>query len=231
MYRREDSIFYKIRRKIKRRKISKWSKKTGKVFHHHVGEIVLSEQELLNQLEDNEKQDYLLKLFIYGKDHPDYKENLLRVCLKFDFLGSMVFPIDEESTDKPSVKLYIRNLFEGYYETIEEVKDHVERIKGEPVSYEFAKMIFHKMVFVINTCCPLMADMFEIWHAGLYRGFIEYAVENDEFEFADEDNIWKLFPGNKFEDRLVLDGLSVLMLIGIFKKLITEAWEDDLYRW
>lgn len=183
-----------LKRKLRHERIDKLMKTSGRNYHHHCWEIVVSENELFIQLEECAIQTNLLHLLVYGKYLPDYEIRLMRAALKFEFLGNLVFPVDEKKTDKPPVKVYVRELFQGRYESLEEVKDEIQRIMDTPVSDEFAKKIFRKLAFVINTCCPLMAETCEIWWEETYRLFIEYAIEHDDFDFPEEDDIWKTFP-------------------------------------
>lgn len=187
-------LFYNLKKKMRRKRIDRLIKTSGSCYHHHCWEIVVSENELLIQLHECDNQTNLLYLLVYGKSLPDYETRLMRAALKFEFLGSLVFPLDKNSTDKPPVKVYVQELFEGRYESLDEVKDEIQRIMDNPVSDELAKKVFRKLAFVINTCCPLMAETCEIWWEVTYQLFIEYAIEHDDFDFPDEDNIWKTFP-------------------------------------
>ena len=187
-------FLYNLKRKLRRLRIDRHLQESGYKYHHHCWEIVVSENELLIQLQECDIHTNLLKLLIYGKSLPDYETRLMRAALKFEFLGSLVFPINEKDIEKPPAKIYVYELFQGHYESMDEVKDEIQRIMGTSVSDEFAKKIFRKLVFVINTCCPMMAETFEIWWENTYRLFIEYAIEHDDFSFAEEDNIWKTYP-------------------------------------
>lgn len=106
----------------------------------------------------------------------------------------MFFPLNERDTSKPPVKIYIKELFEGSYETKDEVKEHIGRLTQCPVSDEFAHAVFRKLLFVIYSCCSLMAEQGEVWWATTYRNFIEYAVEHDDFDLPECQNIWKIYP-------------------------------------
>ena len=39
-----------------------------------------------------------------------------------------------------------------------------------------------------------MAETFEIRNENTYRLFVEYAIQNDVFDFPQKYNIWKLYP-------------------------------------
>lgn len=206
-------------------------KTSGRSFHHHCWEIVVSENELLIQIQEYDNQTNLLHLLVYGKDLPDYEARLMRAALKFEFLGSLVFPVDEKNTDKPLAKVYVRELFQGFYESFDEVKDEIQKMMNVPITDEFAKKIFRKLVFVINTCCPMMAETFEIWWKGTYRMFIEYAIEHNNFDFADEDNIWKSYP----KDIPQKDHIRSFLLKGMpddfVEKVIYKDSSHDTIRW
>lgn len=187
-------FFSDIRRLIRGVWIDRRSIKSGNIYHHHSFQIVVSKKELMIQLRDCDIHDNLMKLLIYGRDLSDFETRIVRASLKFEFIGDLTYPADDFNFDKPHPKIYMKELFQGRYETIEEVKERIEAITGEPVSDEFAKRIFRKLVFIINTCCLVMADPSEIWQEITYRCFIEYAIDNDNFDFPDKCSIVKLFP-------------------------------------
>lgn len=168
--------------------------KNGLNCHHHCFEIVVSEEELLIQLSYFRKHDNLMKLLVYGRELPDFETRLIRASLKFEFIGNFVYAVNDCETRKPQAEVYMKELFQWHYENVDEVKTSIEAIIGESVSDEFAKKIFRKLVFVINTCCPMMSDTFEIWWEHTYRCFIEYAIDNDDFNFPDKCSILNLFP-------------------------------------
>ena len=220
-----------LKSKLKRRRLKKEMVTTGQGYHHHCWEIVVSESELLLQLQTCDTHNNLLSLLVYGKMLPDYELRLMRAALKFEFLGSFVFPVNEQDTEKPSAKVYVKELFQCSYETVDEVKLQIERLKDHPVSDEFAKKIFRKMVFVINTCCPLMADTFEIWWENTYRCFIEYAIEHDDFDFPNEDNIWKLYPKDIPKQGSIRSFILNKMPADFAKKVINSDSCHDTIRW
>ncbi len=187
-------FLYDLKRKLRRKRIDRLMKTSARNYHHHCWEIVVPENELLIQLQECAIQTNLLHLLIYGKSLPDYETRLMRAALKFEFLGSLVFPLDEKNPGKPPAKVYVRELFQGRYESLDEVKEEIQKIMGATVADEFAKKVFRKLAFVINTCCPLMAETHEIWWEETYRMFIEYAIEHDDFDFPYEDNIWRTYP-------------------------------------
>lgn len=224
-------FFYDLKRKFRRKRMDRFLKETGYNYHHHCWEIVVPENELLVQLQECSPQDNLMKLLIYGKSLPDYETRLMRVALKFEFLGSLVFPINEKDTDKPPTKIYVRELFQGSYESLDEVKDEIQRIMNTSVSHEFAKRIFRKLIFVITTCCPMMAETFEIWWEGTYRMFIEYAIEHEDFEFADVDNIWKACNKEIPKKCCIRSFLLNSMPDDFVKKVIHSDSRHETIRW
>lgn len=168
----------------------------GTIYHHHMNEIVVSKRELRNQLLYG-CVDYwqtLLRLLTYGKDCPDYETTLLVVSLKFWHLGRLVYPKNKVDSDKLDHKDYAYWLFQGQYETFDEVKEHIGRFHKESVSDELARLVFQKLLFVINTCCPLMADKSEVWCYHTYYSFIEYAIEHDDLGIPECDNMWDAYP-------------------------------------
>lgn len=187
-------IIKAILRKLKRKRYINRIIENGSIYHKHNNQIVVPKNELLIQLRESDTHDNLMKLLIFGRQLHDFETRLVRASLKFEFIGSLTYPDDIFRCYKPHPKVYMKELFQGSYETISEVKERIEALTGEPVSDEFAKRIFRKLVFVINTCCPIMADTFEIWEEHTYRCFIEYAIDNNDFDFSDKCSIRTLFP-------------------------------------
>ena len=171
--------------------------KSGYIYHHHCWEIVVSKKELMIQLAECSIHDNLLKLLIFGKENEDYEQLLLLTSLKFEFLGSLVYPVNKAKTTKPPLKTYIRKLFQGSYESPDEVNDSIRKITGSEGSNEFARLIFRKLMFAIYTCVPCMADTDELWWVHTYRCFLEYAIEHDEFAYPtakEVKNLWEAMP-------------------------------------
>lgn len=162
-------------------------------YHHHTIEIVVSKYELLHQLRFTYFQDELLKLLIFGENLPNYEFHLYSVSTKFETLGCLVYPLHRDEIEKPPLKLYIQELFQGNHERYEEVKCEIERLVEHRVSDKFARKVFNKLLFVIYTCCPCMADATEIWWVNTYYHFIKYATQNEEFTFPTRKNINSIY--------------------------------------
>ena len=168
----------------------------GWVYHHHTEEIVVSRRELEYQLSYHAVHNWetLLRLLTYGKACPDYETAILLVSLKFYHFGRLVYPVSETDAEKLMHQEYAYYLFQTSYETLDEVKEHIGRFHKEPVSDEMAKRVFKKLLFVINTCCPLMADCAERWRYHTYYSFVEYAIEHDDLGIPECDNMWDAYP-------------------------------------
>lgn len=190
------NLFQRLFRKIRWYIYDKRAIREGWVYHHHMGEIVVSKHELKYQLFHNhtDNWDTLLRLLTYGKACPDYETALLMVSLKFAYLGRLIYPISKVDAEKLTHKEYAHYLFEGYYETLDEVKKHIARFYEKPVSAELAKRVFKKLLFIINTCCPLMADCAETWCYHTYYSFVEYAIEHDNLGVPECNNMWDAYP-------------------------------------
>ena len=100
-------FLYNLKRKLRRKRIDRHLQESGYSYHHHCWEIVVSENELLIQLQECDIHTNLLNLLIYGKSLPDYETRLMRAALKFEFLGSLVFPLNEKDTEKPPAHMYV----------------------------------------------------------------------------------------------------------------------------
>ena len=204
--------------------------KNGYIYHRHCWEIVVSKKEMMIQLDECSQQDHLLRLLVYGKEQPDYERLLLLVSLKFGFLGSLVHPVSKTKTEKPPLRTYISRLFEGFYETPAEVKAHIEQLTGSSISEDDAQKVFRKLLFVIYTCCPCMADSCEIWWSDTYRCFLEYAVEQDTFPYpacGAANSIWDAMPkslpryGNK--RNFVLDHSPAELRMRVIQDQLTDC--------
>ena len=215
-----------LRQKLRLFRFDRKKKKTGGIYHHHFHEIVVTKEELSIQLHIANNHDNLLKLLIYGKSLRDYDVRLTRAALKFAFLGSLVYPEGDGKTNKPKSSVYVYRLFQEGSETFDEVKDRISLITQQTVSDESARKIFRKLVFVINTCCPIMADVSEIWWEDTYRHLIEYAVENDEFCIPDGDSTLKLYPGDVPRCQTLSYVLAKLP-DALSQKIINEEFIED----
>lgn len=199
--------------------------KNDSVYHRHCFEVVVPEEELMLQLRYFRKHDNLMKLLVYGRMLSDFEIRLMRASLKFELIGNFVYPVNNCKIQKPHAKVYMKELFQGFYETADEVRDQIEAITGEFVSEEFTKKVFRKLAFIINTCCPMMSDTFEIWPEHTYRCFIEYAIDNDDFNFPDNCSISKLFPETPCYGSLrtfVLEGMPE----DFVKKVCHDKYDD-----
>lgn len=215
------SMIHGRRSKAERKKITDAYR-----YHHDLWQVIVTEEELLYQLSESSNQDNLIRLLMYGKALPDYEIRLMRAALKFELIGSMFYPVDEEYTAKPPAKVYVRELFQGYYETIDEVKDAMQHISKEEVSMEEAKRVFRKMVFVMNTCCLLMAETFEPWWENIYRLLIEWVIQHDDYSFPDKDNIWSLFPKHIPKGTIIYSEILSRMPKEFGDKLAKSYYED-----
>lgn len=176
-------LFNAIRRWCRRMHNEHRDFQSGWLYHKHVDEIVVTKNELLIQLGiADDWDDSLIALLAYGKKLPNYETSLLLVSLKMEFLGSFVYSVDRKRATKPPVKTYVHKLFEGSYETPDEVRDHL-RIIGINPTDENVQCVFRKLLFVVGTCCPCMADSVELWRNDTYRCFVEYAIEQNDFSF------------------------------------------------
>ena len=60
--------------------------------HSDIHQIIISRKELLYQLDFFDDQSNLLLLLASGQNLPDYSQRLMCAALKFELIGSMVFP-------------------------------------------------------------------------------------------------------------------------------------------
>ena len=238
------ALFREIRREILRVRYGYHALKTGWVYHEHSEETVVSKKEYYIQLSNFSRQDNLIDLLLHGKNHPNYDILLTLVSMKFEYLGSLVFPVSYKKAAKASTKTYVYELFKGFYETPDQVRAHLGYanrdihghpidIKENPVSDETVDRVFRKLLFVVGTCCPCMADSVEFWRWNTYRGFLEYAIEHDNFSFfapCAARNIMQAIPeglpakGNKrsYVLGLVPDELK--------EKVVCSTWKYSI-RW
>jgi len=199
--------------------------------HHHCFEIIVSQGELLTQLEYASTQTNLLKVLTFGKSLPDYECLLQKVCIKFEVLSSLVYPETKTANTKPPLKVYIKKLFEGSYETRAEVREHVERLTKSSVTEEFAATIFQKLLFVMCYCCLAMADPHETWWENTYHSIIEYAVVQNDFGFSDYDNIWDAYSAELCKEGKIKDYHMGDLPEEMLTQLIESYEHHEPFRW
>lgn len=164
-----------------------------KAKHLDYNEIIVSKKELLYQLSESNSWDNLLQLLVYGRKHPDFEKLITLTSLKCEFLGSLVYSDGSAVRRKLPLKIYLHELFEAGYEDTEELIDHIksmQQIKQDyfDISSETAYRLYRKFLFVVYTCVPCIADETEIWWAGTYRHFIEYAIDHDSFSYPQTES-------------------------------------------
>ena len=159
--------------------------------------IMCSKDEVLYQLNAHSYQKDLLKLLFYEKELKNYQELLLQTSMKYEFLGRMTYVMEGRGNRKPEYDEYTHYLVEGFQESVCEVQGHLESLTGETVSYDKAKQVFGKFLFVMSSIIPCMALQGERIYADHYRTIIEYAIEHDELGLKDSDNMWSVFPLKK----------------------------------
>ena len=159
--------------------------------------IMCSKDEVLYQLNTHSYQKDLLKLLFYGKELKNYQELLLQTSMKYEFLGRLTYVLEGRGNMKPEYDEYTHYLVEGFQESVCEVQGHLESLTGETVSYDKAKQVFGKFLFVMSSIIPCMALQGERIYADHYRTIIEYAIEHDELGIKDADNMWSVFPLKK----------------------------------
>lgn len=170
---------------------------TRMMKHMHYNEIVVSKEELIYQLGDSNCWDNLLQLLIYGREHQSFEQLITLTALKCEFLGSLVYSDGSDTHRKPLIEIYPHELFEIGYADADELTEYVRDIKinslSQPdISLDDAGLLYRKLLFVIYTCVPCIADETEVWWACTYRYFIEYAIENDSFNYP-QTNGFKMY--------------------------------------
>lgn len=159
--------------------------------------IMSSKDEVLYQLNVHCYQKDLLKLLFYGKELKNYQELLLQTSMKYEFLGRLTYVMEGRGNEKPKYDEYTHYLVESFQESVCEVQGHLESLTGETVSYDKAKKVFGKFLFVMSSIIPCMALQGERIYTDQYRTIIEYAIEHDEPGMKGMDNMWSVFPLKK----------------------------------
>lgn len=161
----------------------------------HYTEIIVSKNEILEQLRSFSEQDNLLKLFILEKEQSDYELLLQKVSLEFELIGSLAY-IAGGKTKKLPEQVYRRILFGDHYKSFDKVKMHIERICGKSVEDKVAWMVFARLQFFAETVCRFLADE-ECWWEDTYRAIIEYTMDCLSFTVGKSG---KLYTKSSFEE-------------------------------
>lgn len=215
--------------KLKHKQFEKLYDKSRFAYHKDGYEIVVSEEEMMIQLSNNSIHNNLLMLLIYGRDLQNFETRLTRASLKFEQIGRFVYCSSDFKAVKPSADVYMKELFEGYYETLEEVKERIESIKREVVSLKAANSVYKKLMFIAGLCCLIMSDTYEIWPEHTYRCFIEYAIDND-IKYTEKFSIAEKFLKQNSDSQnkrlLALEGLPKEFRQKVFSEGIGEYYES-----
>lgn len=171
-----------------------YHKKYEHVRLSHTDLILHSKDEVLHQLLDCNLQNNLLKLLIYGNKLSNYKDLLLLVSIKYELLGRMTYVMPGRGTMKPEYDEYTHYLVEWFYETVGEVKGHIESLLNEKIEYDTARKVFCKLMFVMESIIRCMAYRQDRIYVDHYRTIIEYAIEHDCLEKRKMNNMWSAFP-------------------------------------
>ena len=150
--------------------VFKKQKAKKECLHKHYMEIIVSKNEMLNQLCSFAEQDNLLKLFILEKEQSDYELLLQKVSLKFELISSFVYHSGGKTKKFPE-QTYRKILFDNRYGSFDELKMHLERICQKQVGDEIVWMVFARLQFFAETVCGFLADE-ECWWADTYRKII-----------------------------------------------------------
>ena len=191
--------------------------------HSDVNQIVVSKKELMYQLDFFNNQSNLILLLALGQKLPDYSQRLLCAALKYELIGSMFFPKRLSETGKPELKTYVKLLFESHYETPDEVACVLRDDLKLSLSDDEINRVYQKLLFIIASCCPCLADTEEPWWAGTYRPLIEYAVKNDFPQYCGCTSIWDAY------NRKVTSRARMLEEMDLSDELIRELALEDYY--
>lgn len=190
--------------------------------HREYWAVIVSKEELINQLKICSQQENLLKLLIGKSDCPTKEELLTKISVKFEFLGSLFYPFFGYNK-KLLLEIYIKYLLEWYYETPQEVKVRIEAIKGEPVTLDYAVITYKKLVVAMYCCCLCISDVLEVWWDGTYRTLIEYAMDNKFKEMPLYENIMEYFPN----DFWAYEGKREYLMRYLPKEIVSKLKNND----
>lgn len=171
-------------KKLKKLYRNKQKINNGQIYHEHYFQIIVSKEELKIQLHQANHNTNLLCCLAFGKTHPNYEQWLLLSSIKFQFLGSLFYPVNQgknncsiQHTDKLSAKFY-RDIFDSSMDTLTEAKHW---LKQHDVKNMTAEQLLKKYIAVKTYCIRMLISKSETYFASEYRYIIDYIANHDNF--------------------------------------------------
>ena len=192
-------LLKKLISKIRRWRTEQYCLITGWAFHHSGKQIVVTKNELRNQLEmELWTEENLLRCIAIGRNNADYKTYLYLVCLKFEFVSGLIYVTDlknKNSYSKLKEKEYRYVLFDRFCNSLKETKDCLEMLKIN-VSKEQAERVYKTYKAVSVLCCHMFAHKGDTAYAHEFAHYIDYIIETGGNVFPEYEFSNSLFPIN-----------------------------------
>lgn len=185
--------------------------KSGRIYHEHYFQIIISKEELKIQLRKADHNDNLLYCLAFGKERSDYEQRLLLASLKFQFIGSLFYSVHlrnssggtEYCTARLPVKFY-EKMFDGDMDTLDEAEDWLVRHEVKVIT---AEELLRKHTAVKTYCIRMLTSELETYFAGEYRSIIDYIANHEDINliFKHKYDDMPVLPDEYDNDRNQID--------------------------
>lgn len=178
----------KLCKNLKSARLEKKHIKSGRIYHKHYYQIIVSKEELEIQLRKADHNDNLLYCLAFGKERLDYERRLLLASLKFQFIGSLFYSVhlrnSSGETEYCTAKLPIRfyeKMFDGDMDTLDEAEDWLIRHEVKVIT---AEKLLRKYNAVKTYCIRMLTSELETYFAGEYRSIIDYIANHEDINLT-----------------------------------------------
>ncbi len=181
--------------------------KTHKNEPPHHGQIITTRKGIRNEL-GNQDIRVTTQMLIYiglGPDHPDYTTHLVAVSMRLWFIEKLVY-MGKSGNWKPTADYYMKELFEGFGETAEECKNHLNDA-NIPVNNDTADRIHACLWKIAKLVSPMVACQKEMLSPSEIAYSIDYVIRNNdtlsdpEFDNKTTSIPWHInYPGFEITD-------------------------------
>ena len=175
-----NKVVNKIKRDIRHRYYKKQIEKSGWIFHHTSKQIVVTKNELRNQLKQEMWAECnLIKCIVLGRENPDYKKYLYLVCLKFEVISGFIYVEGGKKSKKLLKKEYKDLLFDSFLEDTADTKSMLEddlKIKADEY---LVQNIYRIYSVVAEVCSHMMAHCGDTAYINEFAHYIDYIIATE----------------------------------------------------
>jgi hypothetical protein len=167
----------------------------------HAGQILTTRKTIVNFMNDIKLPvtNNTIHLLTYGLKTKDDYLRLYATCARLYYLSKLVCR-GKDGICKLNQEQYRKKLFDGFVETVDEVRHIMDRQKRDPkqeMPMRNARMVFKNLQILETLWCRGISCLWEQIYIPELAYFLEYVLRNGEvIPIPQYDNEWSLFPAN-----------------------------------